>query len=627
MSDVKLRYVLGSARYANADNLTSNIKINLPLSHQLLGDDNIIELVSLVQRYDKERQASPIHRVYGRLGFITTNELTDYNMSTLVLSDPVIPIHNYNLQLLYPSSSTTDITLKDFSCGDFDLSCSYYDTTVDCDSHKIYHGLPFTNSNTILYNGKHSMVLQTYAHKYGNNINPDDYVYVIPGKGGTSNPLYGINRVSNTQLDDGTQNVLILDTLTTGHFAGSYKKIVSPSDNDIKFLNTIGCHLYITSTTVNELFIRTVQRHNVVVGDYVDLRKNKKISIFFDRYNGIHKVNRIITEFIYVCEFPKHLLTTAFYVSSINQMTPVLFPYKYRVLDGDPSEYYLRKFKVLVAGDNTTNIREVDYYLQQLYMSNTIWKNVDPLPYFNCNTQKQSGSDDDRITSFVFNRDVDISNYVDNLGRPLSELYLGVIKRKNRNSFNSLITNFQGSLLYSGITNFYNPLILPTYTNPSIKAPLNYFSITQFNDAGLNIGYEYYGDLCEFSINTLDEVVLDPLQFRIGKIVGGHHVEGYVYEPFKKIELRNLSTDIEEVLNTESVYPSYALPYHRTFRWREMNPYGYKEIIESGVRVVDNPFVNGAHYDFSDSAFYLRRQNKNPDNKFTITITPYVTSC
>ena len=627
MSDIQLKYVLGKSRYANADNLTGNIKLNFSLTSRLMEESEVIELVSLVQRYDRERQASPIHRIYGRLGFITTNELLNYNPITVTLIDPTTQVHNYNLQLMYPSSHMTDITLTDFSCDVFPLICSYYDNATDCDNHKIYHGLPFVNSHTIIYNGRTSTVLDTYRHKNKNNINAEDYVYVIPGKGGSLNPLYGIFKVNSAVLDDGTPNVLILDTNVSGNYGGSYKKIINPSDNDIKFLNTINCELYVTSTTTNELFVCTSEQHNVIVGDYVDIRQSG--GTIFNRYNGIHKISRIVSRFIYICDVPSHLLTiltsavNPISATDISNINPTTFNYQYRVLDGDPSEYYLRKFKVILEGDNTSIITEMDYSLQQLYLSNTIWKNVTPDPFLTCGVEKQSGSNDDRIVSYVFNKDVDVSQYVDNLGRPLTHLYLGVIKRKNAAEFNNLGVNFQGGLMYSGITTFNRMLRLPTYVNPNVKSNLDYFSVAQFNDAGLNVGDEYYGDLCEFSVESLEETILDPLQFRIGKIINGIDVEGYVYEPFKKIQLKHFSTDIEDVSNTESVYPSYALPYHTTYRWKPLNPYGFKEIVQTGVRSVDDPFVNGAHYNFADTTFYLRRQNKNPDAKITI----YDASC
>ena len=626
MSDIKLKYVLGTARYANADNLSGNIKISLPSSNRLLEESDVIELVSLVQRYDRERQASSIHRPYGRLGFITTNELTNYKPLSVTLMDDLNKTDNYNLQLLYPSSHTSDLSLVDFSCDYFPLLSSDYDNVSDSDNHKIYHGLPFIKSRSLNYNGRMSTVINTYKHKNYNNIQPEDYVYLIPGKDGTNGSFYGMFKVNNTALDDGTANVLILDTNIGNNYSGSYKKVTNVSDNDIKFINTIDCELYVMSVTNNELFICTSEQHNVIPGDFIDLRESGGTT--YNQYNGIHKVSKVISGFIFVCDVPSHLLSPSISypsnsVPDISYILPKTFRYKFRVLDGDPSEYYLRKFKVINAGDNTSTIYGVEYYLQQLHLSNTIWKSVSVLPYMNCGMEKQSGSDDDRITSYVFNKDVDISKFNDNLGRPLTELYLGVIKRKNVSEFNNLITNFQGGLMYSGVTTFYNTLNLPTYTNTLNKSGLDYFAVTEFNDAGLNVGGEYYGDLCEFSVETLDETILDPLLFRIGKIINGVHVEGYVYEPFKKIRLRYFSTDIEEVDNKSSVFPSYAIPYHTLYRWKIVNPYGFKEVVKTGIKSVDDPFVNGSHYTFSDTSFYLRRQTKDPDSKITV----YDASC
>ena len=609
MSD-SLQYILGTARFANAEMLTNNIKVELQSTWRTIPDSNVVEMVSLAKRYDKERQASTTHRIYGCLSFITTNELetsTTFLPSTLILNTT-----NYNLQLLYPSSHTSNLTLSDFSCDVFALLCTYYSGGANCQSHKIYHGLPFTQSNPVTYRNRTLTSLKTYAHKYGNNIKPDDYVYVIPGVGGVSNKLYGINKVVGNVLEDGTFNVLVLDNTELGTYGGSYKKIIEPSKEDIGFLLTIGCELYITGATTNDLFIRCEEPHNVTIGDYVDVRYSAGTN--FNVYNGIHKVSRIVNQNIYVCDVPSHILHNSMApVQDINSMNPTAYGYQYRYLDGHPSEYYVRKFKVLDAGDYQTTQYGVDFYLQELHMSNTIWKNVPEYQNNGCNVIIQSGSDDDKVCSFVFNTDVNISSYADNLGRPLTEIYLGVIKRKNPGAYNTLITNFQGSLVYDGITTFYKPLNLPSYSSQQSKSLIDYFNVSQFNDGGFNVGYEYYGDLVEYSPVDIKETTLDPFQFR-----AGGNIEGYVYEPFKKIQLRYFSTDIETSNNYYGNVPAYASYYHNVYQWRELSPYGFKDVTNSGVESVDRPFVNGAHYNFIGTSLYLRRQNKDPDSQIIL---------
>ena len=89
MSIQRFQYIVGKSRFMNAGNVMGNIKLNLPTTWRILPEDNVTELISLVKRYDKERQASSTHRIYGRLSYITTNELLDYNPSTVILSSDV----------------------------------------------------------------------------------------------------------------------------------------------------------------------------------------------------------------------------------------------------------------------------------------------------------------------------------------------------------------------------------------------------------------------------------------------------------------------------------------------------------------------------------------------------------
>jgi hypothetical protein len=74
-----------------------------------------------------------------------------------------------------------------------------------------------------------------------------------------------------------------------------------------------------------------------------------------------------------------------------------------RVYGGQDSEYYFRKFRKIKT--RITNVIGIDDY----------------------ETYKLSFSENsfsDSISQFVFNEDIDISELTDNLGRPLTELYL-----------------------------------------------------------------------------------------------------------------------------------------------------------------------------------------------------------
>ena len=75
-----------------------------------------------------------------------------------------------------------------------------------------------------------------------------------------------------------------------------------------------------------------------------------------------------------------------------------------RVVRNKPSQYYVRQFKSLT----------VDYKDYDLYPA------AYGVTYYN-----------DDVAAFNFKTDIDVSGIVDNLGRPISELFLGIIKNDN----------------------------------------------------------------------------------------------------------------------------------------------------------------------------------------------------
>src|SRR6056300_291940 len=75
-----------------------------------------------------------------------------------------------------------------------------------------------------------------------------------------------------------------------------------------------------------------------------------------------------------------------------------------RVIKEKPSQYYVRRYKSL-----TIDYKDYDIYPAAYGVT-----------YFN-----------DDVAAFNFKTDIDVKNLIDNLGRPLSELYLTIIKNDN----------------------------------------------------------------------------------------------------------------------------------------------------------------------------------------------------
>jgi len=296
------------------------------------------------------------------------------------------------------------------------------------------------------------------------------------------------------------------------------------------------------------------------------------------------------------------------------------------------SEYYVRSFSAL-----TTD--EVDY---------DIYPAAFGVNYFN-----------DDVAAFYFKNDIDIKDIRDNLGRPLSELFLTIIKQDedlDPTNINHLYWLNQQSGLTPTINKRFwteikggydtekhelvnyniravgsNPDISPTYTQ-------EYFDPIDESDTLFD------GDIVEYNSNDLIERKLEDIYHRINTIYRENYSsintealtgftsydlkEGYIYTPHKKIQIRSFSEFIEEGDSIDTIgIPDYAtLKYSadtqplstgpietiplstisRKYKWRDLLDIGF---IDSGGNGVNYPFESGAHYIHMTTRFYLQRQD------------------
>ena len=93
-----------------------------------------------------------------------------------------------------------------------------------------------------------------------------------------------------------------------------------------------------------------------------------------------------------------------------------------RMFNGKDSEYYFRKFRKIKTVSSPI-IEEDDYETYKLAFSENIFN--------------------DSITQFVFNEDIDVSDLTDNLGRPVSELYLTKIKTSSAGLFGGVSSGIE----------------------------------------------------------------------------------------------------------------------------------------------------------------------------------------
>jgi len=292
-----------------------------------------------------------------------------------------------------------------------------------------------------------------------------------------------------------------------------------------------------------------------------------------------------------------------------------------RVVKDKPSQYYVRQYRSIT----------VDYKDYDLYPA------AYGVTYFN-----------DDVVAFNFKTDVNVKNLVDNLGRPLSELYLTIIKNDNDSDPTSVNSQYwleqQQNLSSTINTRFWTPISggydlendvninynIRSYKDPNYVGSLYYENIDESDEF-------FDGDIVEYNENELLERRLEVVYHRINTIYREflnsidsnkeNKNEGYIYTPFNLIQIREYSNYINPLVNLQSIIDkfnitnpidivelrkSFQIPDYATeittnvYKWRDLLDIGF---VDSSGGGVDYPFESGAHYIYLDKRFYLERQD------------------
>lgn len=304
-----------------------------------------------------------------------------------------------------------------------------------------------------------------------------------------------------------------------------------------------------------------------------------------------------------------------------------------RVVRNKPSQYYVRQFKSLT----------VDYKDYDLYPA------AYGVTYYN-----------DDVAAFNFKTDIDVSGIVDNLGRPISELFLGIIKNDNDSDPTSPNSQFWINAV-SGLsstlnTRFWTPISAGYDLENNVEVNYN---VRSYGDTNY-VPSDYYenidesnevfdGDIVEYNENDLLERTLENVYHRINTVYREYlnsikpefdnKKEGYIYSPFNVITIReyrnviNPLTDIQSIINEfnitnpqdiNNLLNAYGVPEYargsnvvngvitgnqianNVYKWRDLMDIGEFDASGDGV---DYPFESGAHYLYLDKRFYFQRQD------------------
>jgi len=273
-------------------------------------------------------------------------------------------------------------------------------------------------------------------------------------------------------------------------------------------------------------------------------------------------------------------------------------PRMIRIYDGRQSTYYFRKFKKITSKLDSEGATNNDYEIFPLAFSQNVFE--------------------DNNNHFVINEDVDIAGLVDCHKRPLSELYITLIKTDSNNTFTQI---------KSGLDMPYITGALGNTTLPNIRLITNSSVSNEELDSDVKITDDtFYGDVAEYNFLELKEKVLGEVRHRFNtknriststllndtdfndtKVDLGIRYEGYLYKPHHKIKIRDFSSYVEQGNSNTLNMPNYKAPLDGgRYLWRDLLDIGTNDAKES---TVDYPFLNGAHYINSEILFKVRRQD------------------
>ena len=350
----------------------------------------------------------------------------------------------------------------------------------------------------------------------------------------------------------------------------------------------------------------TPVRHNLKQGDLINITGLNPLSV-----NGRYRILRTglddgsMTEYYFSVDIDP---------TSINVTTA----YFRRVLGGTQngfeSRYYLRLFKKITTVNTNINngiVEDDDYEIYQAAFSNTIFN--------------------DEVCQFVFNEDIDVGNIRDNLGRPISEMFLTIVKTSDNNFFTPIQAGLECGLV-NGIINTstqnpipdvrqlrdgptqlpnYNDSPVPLTANVTINDNYFYGDIVEYNDYEL---IEHVLGVVGHRFNTTDRIG-NGIQLGLGclinsnsaKCIAGPRHEGYFYYPHHRIKIRDFSTYIEQGNANTIGIPDYALDLgDGRWLWRDLLDIGVNDGQEE---TLNYPFLNGAHYMYQNFCFPVRRQD------------------
>ena len=554
-------------KYKGAPSVDEKLSISLDQTSHEITEYDRSATISLAQVYDDERQACTVFRPTFKVKYLYDNTYTG--------TTTFLPFQ-YNLYYVNPEQSFVNGTWKGFpQYYEFD----FFRPIVD-NQH-----FPYKSKSAYTYNW---MYYLTYPH------------------------------------------------------ANNYKKkLVYYSDipnGDMDWLAEEGIPFIIENIEINGnglVSFKCIGSHGLTPNEYVELSLTYRNSNIFQVYslgNGLVDSD----------EYVFNVLNIGYTGNTFDDNVMGTFK---RVINPDnltetKSKYYVREHKVITNLD--------DLIVTKIGFEKNVFREDKQFEYSSITPNKISRVSQ-KTSSNAYNMtsayDLDFAGYLDNQKRPLSEIFLTIVNKGYSGYFNEpsfgvgLKQGWEFNLtkevneywdLMNNESNTTVPLESYTQTSGATK--------TFYYNGDLMKGDVMDGDFCEWNDYEQIERVISTYYHKINynqtvfQTMNNPDTNsfGFYYQPHNKMTLRVFSDYIETGdVNFIDQVPSYSF-YSSTdqqFRWRDLYTYGFTDNLERGV---DYPFLNTAHYPFSDITFRLIPEGINYNESLYGTdfaIKPLIDEC
>jgi len=541
------RLLRGSQKYVGSQDVDMSVPYALETTTRNLIEGDRNLVLNLPDQYDREREESYIYRLYGKINPLVSNVISGCSYDDIMMS-----YHLYYNPI--PLSDTEAV-----ACGY--PSAMFFDfvTNTELTSSHNYKELNSYKDNWVIY--------ESYVYGHSDNVTMSWQFDAVTPNSGTFNSGDGIPfYVKNVKIQ-GKNALQCICEIEHGLSEGEY--IVLQTNASIS-----------TTTNLIGLINNTIKLPIFSLGDEFFGNENKIFNILLngtstpinDNDFGVFK--RLID--------PSNSgETLSQYYTHIHKILTTSESY---VLDkaGFERGIYQTKAKTFQANNSPTV--GVEHHVVKNEFKSYLWN---------------------------FDNDLDVGDYQDNLGRPLTDLYLSVFAVNETN-----IWKLRGAGIGIGWSwNFIPNGEIDPYPNsvvePNLTTPYN---LPQIGETFLGAFVEYNeGELKERVISEIYHKLTfnnDPTDqgYRIFYEEGASGtfdevLGGYYYQPHHRIPIRKLSNTIMIETNYEYV-PQHAVYsiYEELWRWREILPIGFYESDDNGVNY---PFVNGCHYPYTNISFNI----------------------